>query len=66
MPHFLRELLGDRVQIQPFIHILWPGPDAWRVLPGQMRKFILTSLLKTNRISFQTKKDAFNFVQTCR
>jgi len=66
MPHFLRELLGERVQIQPFIHIPWPGPDAWRVLPGQMRNFILTSLLKSDRVGFQTQKDAFNFVQTCR
>ena len=30
-PHYLRELLGDKIQIQPFIHIPWPGPDAWRV-----------------------------------
>ena len=66
MPHFLREMLGDKVQIQPFIHIPWPGPDAWRVLPGQIRKFILTSLLRSDRVGFQTQKDAFNFVQTCR
>lgn len=59
LPHFLRELLGDRVQIQPFIHIPWPGPDAWRVLPGQIRNFILTSLLQSDRVGFQTKKDAF-------
>ena len=65
-PHYLRELLGDKVQIQPFIHIPWPGPDAWRVLPTQMRKAILTSLLQADRVGFQTKKDAFNFVQTCR
>ena len=66
LPHFLRDLLGDRVQIQPFIHIPWPGPDAWRVLPGQIRNFILTSLLQSDRVGFQTQKDAFNFVQTCR
>ena len=66
LPHFLRELLGDRVYIQPFIHIPWPGPDAWRILPGQIRKFILTSLLQSDRVGFQTQKDAFNFVQTCR
>lgn len=65
-PHYLRELLGDEVQIQPFIHIPWPGPDAWRVLPTKMRQAILTSLLEANRVGFQTKKDAFNFVQTCR
>ena len=66
LPHFLREMMGDRVQIQPFIHIPWPGPDAWRILPGQIRKFILTSLLQSDRVGFQTQKDAFNFVQTCR
>jgi len=65
-PHYLRELVGSNVQIQPFVHIPWPGPDAWRVLPTQMRVAILTSLLQADRVGFQTKKDAFNFVQTCR
>ena len=64
--HYLRELLGEKVQIQPFVHIPWPGPDAWRVLPGQIRDSVLTSLLESNRVGFQTEKDAFNFVQTCR
>jgi len=66
VPGFLRPLLGPRVQIQPFVHIPWPGPDAWRMLPAQMRDAILTSMLQSDRIGFQTKKDAFNFVQTCR
>lgn len=68
LPHFLRERLGDHpnVQIQPFIHIPWPGPDAWRMLPAEMRDTILRSLLASDRVGFQTKKDAFNFVQTCR
>jgi trehalose 6-phosphate synthase len=66
VPHFLRELLGERVQIQPFVHIPWPGPDAWRVLPSEIRLALLQSLLTSDRIGFQTRKDAFNFVQTCR
>jgi len=66
LPHFLRKSLGERVQIQPFIHIPWPGLDAWRILPGQIRGSILTSLLQSDRVGFQTQKDAFNFVQTCR
>jgi trehalose 6-phosphate synthase len=65
-PHYLRELLDAQVQIQPFIHIPWPGPDAWRVLPGQIRSAILTSLLDSDRVGFQTHKDAFNFIQNCR
>lgn len=66
VPKFLRQALGDDIQIQPFLHIPWPGPDAWRILPGEMRVELLDSLLQADRIGFQTKKDAFNFVQTCR
>ncbi|MBN1119463.1 MAG: trehalose-6-phosphate synthase [Anaerolineae bacterium] len=63
---YLRQMLGDRVQIQPFLHIPWPGPDAWRILPKGMRDAMLYSLLGSDRIGFQTQRDAFNFVQTCR
>lgn len=66
VPQFLREQLGDRVQIQPFVHIPWPSPDAWRILPEQMRGAILKSLLMSDRVGFQTKIDAFQFVQACR
>jgi trehalose 6-phosphate synthase len=66
LPHYLRKALDAKVQIQPFIHIPWPGPDAWRVLPGQIRTAILTSLLDSDRVGFQTQKDAFNFIQNCR
>jgi trehalose 6-phosphate synthase len=66
VPHYLRQRLGQRVQIQPFIHIPWPGPDAWRILPEPMRNTIFSSLLLSDRLGFQTMKDAFNFVQTCR
>lgn len=66
VPQFLRQLLGVDAQIHPFIHIPWPGPDAWRMLPSTMRDAILRGLLASNVIGFQTKKDAFNFVQTCR
>lgn len=66
VPRFVREKLADKVQIQPFCHIPWPGPDAWRLLPDLMRRTLLEGLLASDRIGFQTRKDAFNFVQTCR
>lgn len=66
LPKFLRERVGDGVQIQPFVHIPWPGIDGWRILPMQMREAILESLLHSDRVGFQTKRDAFNFVQTAR
>lgn len=66
VPKFLRERLGSDVQIQPFVHIPWPGPDIWLMLPSEMRHAILDSLLQSDRVGFQTQRDAFNFVQTCR
>ena len=66
VPHYLRKLVGESVQIQPFVHIPWPGPDAWRILPPIMRTALFSSLLEADRVGFQTAKDAFNFVQTCR
>jgi trehalose 6-phosphate synthase len=65
LPGFLRELVGDRVVIQPFLHIPWPGPDAWRVLPLVMRRELLESMLKADRIGFQTERDTRRFLQTC-
>ena len=62
----LRQRLGARVQIQPFCHIPWPGPDGWRILPAAMRDALLTSLLAADRVGFQTEKDAFNFVRSCQ
>lgn len=66
VPYFLRQELGERVYIQPFIHIPWPSHDAWSILPKPIREKLLRSLLDSDRIGFQTRKDAFNFVQTCR
>jgi trehalose 6-phosphate synthase len=66
MSYYLRQLLGENVYIQPFMHIPWPGPDAWRILPDEMRTMLVSSLLESDRVGFQTQKDAFNFVQTAR
>lgn len=65
LPHYLRELVGNRIQIQTFLHIPWPGSDAWRVLPLSMRTEILESLLKADRLGFQTERDTRRFLQTC-
>jgi trehalose 6-phosphate synthase len=66
VPYFLRQMIGQRAMIQPFVHIPWPGPDAWRILPAEIRDFILQGMLSADRVGFQTRKDAFNWVQTCR
>jgi trehalose 6-phosphate synthase len=66
LPKFLREKLGTRFQIQPFIHIPWPGPVGWRILPEPIRNQVFESMLQSDRVGFQTQRDAFNFVQTAR
>ncbi len=62
---YLRELVGDKVVIQPFLHIPWPGPDAWRILPRAMRLELLESMLHADRLGFQTERDTRRFLQTC-
>jgi len=64
LPGYLRELVGDRVIIQPFLHIPWPGPDAWRVLPLALRRELVESMLKADRLGFQTERDTRRFLQT--
>lgn len=48
-----------------FIHIPWPGPEDWVVLPPIMRQSILESLCAVDLLGFQTRADAVNFLRTC-
>ena len=62
VPYYLRQRLGDQVQIQPFLHIPWPGPDAWRVLPPPWRERVLHGLLGNDVVAFHTEGFARNFL----
>jgi trehalose 6-phosphate synthase len=62
-------LVGDMVRrhcpdsvISHFVHIPWPGPDGWRVLPVQMREDILRGLLGCDVVAFHTTRFARNFL----
>ena len=64
-------LVGDLVRqrcpdavISHFVHIPWPGPDGWRVLPEQMRDAMLRGLLGCDVVAFHTRRAARNFL-TC-
>ena len=46
-PLFVRERLGDGAFISLFVHIPWPEPDLWRVLPDYIREGVLESLLSS-------------------
>lgn len=45
-----------------FVHIPWPGPDAWRVLPPDIRERLLEGLLGCDVVAFHTESDARAFL----
>lgn len=66
-PRMIRSRLRGRqnVVITHFVHIPWPGPEDWGMLPRQMRESILTGLCAVDLLGFQTREDALNFIRTC-
>jgi trehalose 6-phosphate synthase len=57
---------AERPTMLHFVHIPWPGPDYWAILPQAMRNAVLEGLLGADLIGFQTDNDALNFARTCR
>lgn len=62
-------LVGDLVRqrcpdvvLSHFVHIPWPGPDAWLVLPPEVREQLLSGLLGCDVVAFHTRADARAFV----
>jgi trehalose 6-phosphate synthase len=51
--------------LQHFIHIPWPDPDYWRLLPLAMRRAILNGMLGNDIVGFQTPSNARSFMYTC-
>jgi trehalose 6-phosphate synthase len=64
VPQFLREYVGRDAFVSLFVHIPWPEPEGWRVLPGYIREGILRSLLKADIVAFHTKGYVRSFVRT--
>ena len=56
---------SDRPTILHFIHIPWPGPEYWQILPPAMRFEILDSLCAVDLLGFQTYADGLNFIRSC-
>src|SRR5688500_1628684 len=49
-----------------FIHIPWTQPDAWRVLPADMREDLYEGILANDIIAFHTRSYRRNFLLCCR
>ncbi|HEX6489120.1 MAG TPA: trehalose-6-phosphate synthase [Candidatus Dormibacteraeota bacterium] len=63
-PAGIRELLPDAA-MQHFVHIPWPTPQYWKILPQPMRDAIVHGLLANDIVAFQSTIDAHNFLLTC-
>lgn len=63
VPEMVREAMPD-VRIGFFLHIPFPGPDVFRILP--FREQVLRSLLACDLIGFHTPSYLQNFVGTVR
>jgi trehalose 6-phosphate synthase len=64
VPRLVRKELPDAV-IQHFVHVPWPTPQYWKVLPKHMRDAILEGLLGCDIVGFQSSLDVRNFLLTC-
>jgi trehalose 6-phosphate synthase len=65
-PGALAPRLPENCLLMHFIHIPWPGPDYWMVLPPTIREQIIGSLCSNDIIGFHTNRYALNFLRTCQ
>jgi trehalose 6-phosphate synthase len=48
-----------------FVHIPWPQPDYWRVLPDPIRRAVHEGLLANDLVAFHTDRWRVNFLRSC-
>jgi trehalose 6-phosphate synthase len=65
-PGDLAPRLPEGCLISHFIHIPWPGPDYWMILPPTIREEILSSLCMNDILGFHTRRYTLNFLRTCQ
>jgi len=61
---YIRRQIPNLV-IYHFIHIPWPSPTYWQLLPSFMRQAILESLCATDIVGLQTGRDVRSFLHCC-
>jgi trehalose 6-phosphate synthase len=64
-PKVIREARPD-LFLHHFIHIPWTQPDAWRVLPSDIRDDIYEGLLSNDIVGFHTRAYRRNFLLCCQ
>ncbi len=63
-PSLVREQVPDAT-LAHFVHIPWPQPDYWRVLPAPIRRAVHEGLLANDVVSFHTRRWRINFLRSC-
>ena len=63
-PRFVRTRVPDAA-LAHFIHIPWPQPDLWRVLPVAIRRAVHDGLLANDVVGFHTDRWRRNFLRSC-
>jgi trehalose 6-phosphate synthase len=48
-----------------FVHIPWPEPDYWSVLPSSIRRAVHDGLLANDVVGFHTRRWGRNFLRSC-
>ena len=63
-PRFVRTRRPDAA-LSHFVHIPWPEPDYWRVLPEAIRVALHDGLLANDVVGFHTERWKRNFLRSC-
>jgi trehalose 6-phosphate synthase len=64
-PRMVRERRPDAA-LMHFVHVPWPQPDYWRILPKDARGAIHDGLIANDVIGFQTERWRGNFIYSVR
>jgi len=62
---YIRRELPNHI-IQHFIHIPWPSPRYWQLLPSSMRQALFRSLCTSDIVGLQTARDVYSFLDCCQ
>jgi trehalose 6-phosphate synthase len=63
-PGLVRERAPEAT-LAHFVHIPWPQPDYWRVLPEPIRRALHEGILANDVVSFHTARWRRNFLRSC-
>ncbi len=64
-PRMVRERRPDAA-LMHFVHIPWPQPDYWRILPKDARSAIHDGLMANDVVGFHTERWRRNFIYSAR